>query len=256
MPQLHDHPLRQIRHTGIDRTRRRVVVMVRLRERHQLAVSHGVRRRHVGRGHQFRRARVGMGHSERREDPLPHELLPALAGDPRDHLPRHQVEQVVVRIPAAEARCRPQVADVPDDFVAREIGSGPEHQVARAQSEPAAMHQQVADGHLVSHIGVVHLELGHVVDHPVVPTDLPLVHQHRERRRGERLGIRRNAEQRFRRHRRRLPQLANPIALRQHDAAVLHHRHRDPRDVELAPRPLHRAVHVVLRRGGKRAQQQ
>ena len=47
-----------------------------------------------------------------------------------------------------------------------------EQQVAGAEPEAAAMDEQVADRHLARDPGIVHPEIGHVVDHLVVPADL------------------------------------------------------------------------------------
>src|SRR2546427_8057979 len=53
------------------------------------------------------RGRPGLGHAERREDAVLHEIVPVLAGDGGEDLAGHDVQHVVVRVGAAEARHGP-----------------------------------------------------------------------------------------------------------------------------------------------------
>ena len=73
---------------------------------------------------------------------------------------------------------------------------GKKQQVALAKAKAAAVDEQVADGHLARDPRIVHAETGHVVDDLVVPLDLALVDQGRERRDGERLAGRSGEEDR------------------------------------------------------------
>src|SRR3546814_1045765 len=72
-----------------------------------------------------------------------------------------------------------------------------EHQVALPQSQPAAMHEQVADRDLARHPGVIHAKPGHMLDDGVVPRDLAFVYQDRERSRRHRLAGRTGLENRL-----------------------------------------------------------
>ena len=96
-----------------------------------------------------------------------------------------------------------------------------EQQVALAEAEAAAVDEQVADRHLARDPRVVHAEVGHVVDDLVVPLDLALVDQRRERRVGERLAGRSGGEDRVGVDRLVGGDVAHAPALRERDLAVL-----------------------------------
>jgi hypothetical protein len=111
--------------------------------------------------------------------------------------------------------------------------------VASAQTEPAAVTQQIADAHLARDVGVAERELRQAVHHAVVPGKLAFVHQHGQRRGGEGLGVGGNAEQRVPRHRIGFPGLAHAIALAEHHLAVFDHRYGHARNVEFLARVFH-----------------
>ena len=75
-----------------------------------------------------------------------------------DQLAGDHVQNIVVGIAAAEAGRRLDVAQPPHRFRAAEVGARHEQQIAGAEAEAAAMHEQVADGHLARDPRVVHLE--------------------------------------------------------------------------------------------------
>ena len=112
------------------------------------------------------------------------------------------------------------------------------------------MHEEIADGHLARDVGIRELEPGHVVDDGRIPADLPFVHEHAERCRGEGLRVRRNAEERPRIHGLRLAECLHAVAARDHDGAVLDDRQRDSRDLERFHGALDPGIEV--RRGGGR----
>jgi hypothetical protein len=87
-------------------------------------------------------------------------------------------------------------ADAADDFGGVQVCGGPEHEVARAEAEAAPVGEQVADGHLAGDIGVVHLEVGHVVDHAVAPLQLAFVDEDGEGGGGEGFGVGGDGEKR------------------------------------------------------------
>ena len=143
--------------------------------------------------------------SGRLEDMVADIALPGLAADLFDQLAGDHVEDVVVGIAAAEAGRRLDVRSRLDRFRAGAAAARHEHQVARAEAEAAAVDQQVADRHLARDPGIVHLEAGQVVDDLVVPAELALVDQDRERRGGERLAGRSGHEDRVGVDRLRMP---------------------------------------------------
>lgn len=86
------------------------------------------------------------------------------------------------------------------------------------------MYQQVPDRHLPSHPGIVHLEAGKTVDHPVVPGDLPCIDECGERRHGEGLSGGSRREYRVGVHPCRLTELARTVAAHERRLAILHDR--------------------------------
>ncbi len=117
-------------------------------------------------------------HARGDEDVLAHEALPALAADLFDELAGDDVEHVVVGIGAAEARRGTDVAKAPHRLGAAQRRARHEHQVAGAEAQPAAMHEEIDYRHLARDPGVVHLEPGDVLGHRVVPRDLAAIHEH------------------------------------------------------------------------------
>ena len=192
-----------------------------------------MRTRVVGIGVEFG---VGVGrilHAERAEDMVVDVLLPSLAADFLDQLAGGHVEDVVVGIAAAKAGRGLQVADPPHRLLARERAVREEQQIALAEAEAAAMDEQVADRHLARDPRVPHAEVGHVVDDLVVPLDLALVDQRRERGIGEGLAGRSGEEDRVGVDRLVGGDVANAPALRERDLAVLDDRDGDARNAEL-----------------------
>jgi hypothetical protein len=94
------------------------------------------------------------------------------------------------------------------------------------------VHEQIAHGHLARHVGIRELERRDVVDDGRVPPDLPLVHEDAERRRGEGLGVRRDAEQRPVVHGRGTAERLHAVAARDDDLAVLDDGKRDAGHLE------------------------
>jgi hypothetical protein len=109
------------------------------------------------------------------------------------------------------------------------------------------VHQQVAHGHLARDVGVRHLEPRDIVDDRRVPPDLAFVDENPQRRRGEHLGVRRDAEERARIDRIRRADAADAVPLRHHDPAVLHDGQGNARDVERG----HRAPDPRIGVGGQ-----
>ena len=97
----------------------------------------------------------------------------------------------------------------------------PEQQVAGAQGQAAAVREQVAHAHFARDVGVGHAEAGQMVDDPVVEAKLSVVGQDRQRRRGERLGLRGDGETCLRVHGRARALVAFAEAAGHHDLAVL-----------------------------------
>ena len=131
----------------------------------------------------------------------------------------------------------------------RELGGGPPHQVALAEPEPGPVRDEVAQGDLARHPGVVHLELGQVLRDGIVPVQPAVLGEDRQGGAGERLGVGGDPEQRVGVDRRGLAQPAHAIALRVHDLAVLHHRDRHSRHREHLHGPRHLRVEPRERPG-------
>lgn len=170
---MHDHPFRHIGNAGIDGARGRDVIDLRGWDRLQLAFHFRVGSREIIAGMKVGNAGGAVRHTHGCKDSLPDEILPLLSGDCGNYLAGHHIEQIVVGVLAAKAGLRLDVAELGDDIVARVIGWREEKQVARSESESAAMRQQIADGHLMRYIRVVHLEAGQTVHHAIVPGEFP-----------------------------------------------------------------------------------
>ena len=104
-------------------------------------------------------------------------VLPGLARDLFDQLACDHVEDIVIGIAIAEAGRWLDMGKTAHRFLAGQIGPGHEQQVASAQSQTAAVDQQVADRHFAGHIGIVHPEPRKMVDHLVIPVNHALIHQ-------------------------------------------------------------------------------
>ena len=179
-----------------------------------------------------------------REDARRDEVLPRLAAERLDDLAGHEVQHVVVGVGAAEAGRRLDVAQPPGNLLPVVGARGPPEQVARAEAEAAPVNQQVADRQLARHVRVVHLEPRQVVDDGRVPLQLALLDEQAERRGGEHLRVRRDAEQRPRVDRRRVAQLAHAVALGDDHLVVFHDGQADAGDVERLHHALDEAVEV------------
>ncbi len=152
-----------------------------------------------------------------------------------------------------------QVPRAPQDLRPVERRGDPEQIVAR---QPAAVGEQVADGQLAADVSVLELEGGEVVRHRVVPAQLPLVHQHPQRRHRHRLGGGGDGEERVLVHPLRPAGLADAVAAGEGHRVAPHHRDREPRHLPLPHRPLHVGVQppqrsgLAPRRGREQGQQQ
>ena len=202
--------------------------------------------------------RDGTGHAGGLEHALAHEDFPRLPGDFLDELAGDGVQHVVVGVTAAEAGRGLDMAQRAHGVGAAARRGRDEHQVARAQAQAAAVHEQVAHGHLVGHPCVVHAEPRDVVDDLVVPLDLAVVDQHRERGGGDRLAGRSGRKDGVGVHALGRTELAHAVAFREHGLAVLHDRDRQPRHAVRLHGGLHARVEVGRLRGecGPGGQQQ
>ena len=94
------------------------------------------------------------------------------------------------------------------------------------------MHEEVAHGELAGDVGVIHRESREVPDHRIVPAELSLLDEQCDRRGGEQLRVRRDAKPRVGVDAVGAAQLPDAVTFGEHDAAVLHDRHRGTGHVE------------------------
>ena len=187
---------------------------------------------------------VAAGHADLREDPRRDEILPALPAHRLDQLTGDQIEHVVVRVRAAEARRQRNEAESPGNLLAVVRRLGPPQQIPGAKAEPAAMHEEIAHRQLAGDVRIRQREGRQVANDRRIPLDFVLLDEEAQRGRGESLGVGGNAEQGSGVDRRRLATPADAVSLRHHDAVAVDHRHADPRYLEGLHRPRDPGVEV------------
>ncbi len=171
-------------------------------------------------------------------------------------VPLRRIHDVLIRPVRPERRLRLDVPQPVNDLRHRVMPAGPEEVRAR---QPAAVREQVADGQLARRVRIVELELGDVVGDVVVPVQLPVVDEHRERRRRHRLRRRSDRKPRVLVGRLVLAHLEHAIALGKDERVVLHDRDRECRHlpivgglrhVTIERRPIGRRRLLCARRRG------
>jgi len=122
----------------------------------------------------------------------------------------------------------------------------------------AAVGQQIANGHLMRTYGS-YISIPAAVHILCRPTKFSFIHQCRQRRRGKRLGVRTDPEQRVFIHRRGLAHLAHAIAFRHHHFPVLHNGDSHSGYVKCLHRPRYKRIQICrwprLRTGSNRTRQ-
>nr|GEU28508.1 hypothetical protein [Tanacetum cinerariifolium] len=244
------HPAREVFGAGVDAHRAHGV-----RHGHRFhdcrpAVDLAVRGRVVSGRQHVGHAGFGAGHAHRRQDAVVNRLSPRLAVLFRDDLAGHDVQQIVVGVAVAEARRRLDVPEFRDDLVGRKFGARPPQQIPGAQSQAAAVREQVAHRHGAGHVRIVHLEARQMHGDRVVPFQLALVHQHGQCRSRKPLGVGRHLEQGLAIDGRGVAQLAHAVALGRDDFSILDDGNRHARHVEGFQRQLDVGVEIVGRDGG------
>ena len=244
----HAHPPRHVLGVRVDPARRVRVVAFERADLSGRSLDACVSRRHVSTLCGGGVLHVTAAHADRPEDLRRHEVLPALTADGFDDFAGDQVQHVVVRVGAPEARGRRNEADSTRDLLAVVGGFGPPQQISGAEAETAPVHQQIPNGQLARDPRVPHLKPRHVSDDRRVPLDLPCVDEDPECRRCEHLRVRRDAEQGLRVHRSRIAQRSHAVPPGDDDPSILDDREREPGDFERLQRFLHDSVEVRRRR--------
>ena len=148
------------------------------------------------------RADLTALHAERLEYLAAQQRRIRRAAGRRRNLAGNDVQSVVVGVTRAKTVGRLEVLQAGDHIVGREaVRRRPQHQVAGAFGQAAAMHEQIADLHIRGDPRIVHAERRQEFRHRIVPTQLALLHQPRQQRGGHGLGVRGDLEQGLRIHR-------------------------------------------------------
>ncbi len=155
----------------------------------QLAIETFVRGGIVVAGLKKGVAEIGGLHVQRIEDVLLDVRLPGLAGDGGDDLAGSHIKKIVVGIVAAKTGGGFHVAKFVDDFFASEGGVRPEEEVAFPKAHARAMREEIANGHFVGDVGVVHLKTGEAFEDFVVPGKFAGVDKAGESGGGESFGV-------------------------------------------------------------------
>ena len=159
-------------------------------------------------------------------------IVPGDAGDRRNDLAGGHVKQIVVGKMTAETGSRLHEAQFVNDLVAGVSRLRPEQQIAFTQAHAAAVRKQVADGHFVRNVGVVHHKAGQTLVDGVVPGEFTFVDQRGQRRGGEGFGIGPDAEHGVLVDRRGFAHFAHTIAFGHDYLAIFDDGHGDAGDVE------------------------
>ena len=215
------------------RSRREIVVLVEEFQRPDSA--HGpagapVRRRAVRRGEPMRLVAGRVEHAGRLEDVLADVVLVRLAAHQVDHVTRDDIKNVVVRVAAAEAGRGLDESQALDDFGARQRAARDDQQIARAETQAAAMHEQIAHRHLAGDPRVVHLKAGNEVRDAIVPLELAGVDERCERGGGHRLAGRAGHEDGVAIDLLGAAEFAHAESARERDLAILDDRDRHARN--------------------------
>ena len=222
MVQLQLYPLGHVGRTGIDGAGGAGIVEHFKRDDLQFVFHAGMREGHIIRGLNVGVADIGVGHAERDEDALANVVIPRSAGHRWDDLPGGHVEKIVVGVMAAKTGRGFHEAQLVDNFVAIVGSVGPEEQIALAEPHAASMREQVADGHFVRDVGIVHDETGEALIDGIVPGKLAFVDQGGEGGGGEGFGVGADAEQGEFIDERAIPQFADSVAFGDQDLTVFY----------------------------------
>lgn len=213
----------------------------------QFAVDTRVRKSDVITGLDSGVGDIGVVHAERPEDALANVLVPGDAGDGGDDLAGRHVEKVVVSILAPKTGGRLHEAQLVDDFFAGVGRVRPEKKIAFPESQAAAMGEQIADGHLVGDIRIVHDEAGEMLIGGIIPGELAFVNKRGERCGGEGFRVGADAEKSEFVDRSGISEFTNAVAFGHQNLAVFHNGDGHAGDIE----GLHRRGDVGVEIGGK-----
>ena len=230
--QLQLYPLGHVGGAGIDGAGRAGVVEYFEGDDLQFALQTRMRKSYVVAGLDVGVGDVGMGHAQRCKNSLANVVVPGGAGHGGDDLSGGHIEKIVVGVVAAETGGGLHEAQLVDDFFARVSRVRPEQQIAFAESHAAAMREQIADGHFVRDIRVVHHEAGEALVDGIVPGELAFIDQCGERGGSECFGVGADAEQGEFVDRRGIAEFAHAVSFGDDDLAVFHDGDGHAGDVE------------------------
>lgn len=159
-------------------------------------------------------------HAQREQDFFADVVFPGFAGDGGDDLAGSDVHEIVICEVATETGRGLHESEAVDDVVASEGGVGPKQKITFAESHAAAMREEIANGHFVGDVRVVHLEPGEALIDGVVPGNFVVVDQRSQSSGGERFGVGANAEERIFVHGSGRSQLSDAVAFDEDGLAV------------------------------------
>src|SRR5262245_38727493 len=179
MPKLKPDPLGQVMDRRIDGAGGSDVIRAAIFNDAKLAVGLIMGGGKVGPGLERNDAGIADHHSQRREDPFFDKIVPALAGDCVHDLSGGKEHYVLISKPGPEAGGGLEKADAAYHFISV-IGRVVPDQISAKGLEPAAVREQIANGHFAGHVRVIHLEPGKVHRDWIIPFHLALVDQRSE----------------------------------------------------------------------------
>ena len=148
------------------------------------------------------------------------EVFPGLSGDPLSEQAGSHEHQVLVLKGLTKGLRRLEVAQPGEELLAGEVCAVPDGVVPR---QARRVRNEIARRQAGGRDRVVHAEVGHVLDHRLVPLELAFVDEHAEDRRRERLAVRADGEERVAVRVETGFEISLAVALGEDELTVLHH---------------------------------
>ena len=230
--ELKAEPAHHVGRRRVDRSGRRQLIHVRVRDDAHGVIDLGVRAGDVCELGQNGDGGVRRRHSERHENAIADELGPRAVRNRLRDFTGGGIHQIAVSVMRAKAPRRPEKTKPPEQLIGVVRPAARPEQVAARK--PAPVSDQIADGELARHPRIGELERRQMIGDAIIPVELAIVNEHRQQNPGERLAVGCKREESVRIYRVGLSDRANPVTLEQNDRVVANDSDGDTRNFPLA----------------------